>query len=59
MVIDMKMDTAHKNALESCIDRLKKDGNLQVWITFGIPDEDRLEIIKMAEETLEQGVFSF
>lgn len=55
----MKMDAAHKNALESCIDRLKKDGNLQVWIAFGIPDEDRLKIIKMAEETLKQGVFNF
>lgn len=55
----MKMDAAHKKALESCIDRLKKDGNLQVWIAFGIPDEDRLKIIKMAEETLKQGVFNF
>lgn len=50
----MKMDKNHKQALESCKDILKKNGNLSLWIAFGIPDEDRIEIIKMAKRALKK-----
>lgn len=48
----MVMDKQHKDALESCIDCIRKGYSLAIWIAFGIPDEDRIKIINLANERL-------
>lgn len=48
----MKWDKQHENALETCIDCIEKGIPLSLWIACGIPDEDRIEVIKLANERL-------
>lgn len=48
----MKWDKQHENALETCIDCIEKGIPLSLWIACGIPDEDRIEVIRIANERL-------
>lgn len=48
----MKTETKYANALETCIDCLKKGIPLAVWVAFGISDEDRIKIIEEAKKAL-------
>ena len=47
----MKMDERHQQALDLCIRCLQRGQSLATWIA-GIPDEDRPEIIKIANESI-------